>query len=77
LRLLEAAAKIGDLPHLRKLSELRELGDSKIEQRLASLSGLHLIRGQAKNIKLTLLGSILASFFRLVVWLTGGAILKP
>lgn len=77
LQLLEAAAKNGDLPHLRKLSELRELGDSKIEQRLASLSALHLIRGQAKNIKLTLLGSILASFFRLVVWLTGGVILKP
>ncbi len=77
LQLLEAAAKNGDLAHLRKLSELRELGGSKIEQRLVSLSGLHLIRGQAKDITLTWLGSILASFFRLVVWLTGGEILKP
>jgi hypothetical protein len=77
LQLLEAAAKNGDLPRLRKLSGLRELGNSKIGQRLASLSGLHLIRGQEKNIKLTLLGSILASFFRLVLWLTGGAILRP
>jgi hypothetical protein len=77
LRLLAAAAKNGDLAHLRKLRELRELGDFKIELRLATLSGLHLIRGQAKSISLTLLGSILASFFRLVVWLTGGNILKP
>jgi hypothetical protein len=77
LQILEAAAKIGDLSHLRKLSELRELGNSKIQQRLAALSALRLIRGQAKNIKLTLLGSILASFFRLVLWLTGGRILKP
>jgi hypothetical protein len=77
LRLLEAAAKNGDLPRLRKSSELRELGVSKIEQRLAALSGLHLIRGGSRNMSLTLLGSILASFFRLVVWLTGGDILKP
>jgi hypothetical protein len=77
LQLLEAASKNGDLSHLRKLSELRELGDSKIKQRLAALSGLHLIRGQEGNITLTLLGSLLASFFRLVVWLTRGNILKP
>jgi hypothetical protein len=77
LQLLQAAAKNGDLSHLRRLSELRELGDSKIERRLAALSGLRLIRAQAKNISLTLLGSILAYFFRLVVWLTRGDILKP
>jgi hypothetical protein len=70
-------AKNGDLPLLLKLSELRKLGDSKIGQRLASLSGLRLIRGQGKNISLTLLGLLSASFFRLVVWLTGGEILKP
>jgi hypothetical protein len=77
LQLLEAAEKKGDLPRLRTLNELRELGDTKIGQRLTSLSGLRLIRGQGKNISLTLLGLLSASFFRLVVWLTGGEILKP
>ena len=44
LQLLEAAAKNGDLSHLRTLDELRQVGDSKIEQRLAALFSLHLIQ---------------------------------
>ncbi|PWU09366.1 MAG: hypothetical protein C5B47_03510 [Verrucomicrobia bacterium] len=76
LQLLESIGNESDLSQLRKLSQLQKLGDFKIERRLASLSGLQLIRAQEKNITLTFAGAILASFFRLVAELTGGEILK-
>ncbi len=59
----------GAVSRLRLQSELAEIGRRKKQARLASLSGLHLLRRESGAVKLSTLGLLLSHGLACLVWL--------